>query len=86
MVFNVQVDDDTGRSRHRVTLQPAFYEKIRGADATAAQCIEAAFRFLLSRESRSDILPSFDLNVILLYFPDFETELPRFIEDLRKIR
>jgi len=78
-VFNVQVEDAGGKSRHRVTLSRMTYEKLTGGRCSQAQCVEAAFKFLLERESKSDILPSFDVNVIHLYFPDFEEALPRYL-------
>lgn len=77
-VFNVLVEDGGGRSRHRVTLSKSTYEKLTGGRFSHAQCVEAAFRFLLDREAKSEILPSFDVNVIHLYFPDFEEALPRY--------
>jgi hypothetical protein len=79
LVFTVEIDDGGGRSRHRVTLSDGTYKKLTGGRYTQEQCIEAAFRFLLERESRNEILPSFDLNVIHLYFPDFEESLPRYL-------
>lgn len=78
MVFNVLLEDGGGKSRHRVTLSQAVYQKLTAGKFTPLQLVEAACRFLIERESRSDILPGFDLNVIHLYFPDFEEALPRF--------
>jgi hypothetical protein len=78
-VFAVQVDDDSGSSRHRVTLSDGTYKKLTAGRFTQEQCVQAAFRFLLERESRNEILPSFDINVIQLYFPDFEESLPQYL-------
>lgn len=76
MVFNVTISDSAGSTRHRVTLKRETYERlVRGhAEATPQRCIEAAFKFLLERESKTDILKSFDINVINLYYPSFERE------------
>lgn len=79
MVFTVHVEDAGGKSRHRVTLSRNTYEKLTGGNCSQLQCVEAAFRFLLEREARNEILPSFDINVIHLYFPDFEESLPRYL-------
>jgi hypothetical protein len=78
MVFNVVLEDAGGKSRHRITLSRSVHQKLTDGRFTPQQLVEAAFRFLTERESRSDILPSFDVNVIHLYFPDFEEALPRF--------
>ena len=40
---------------------------------------EAAFRFLLDREAKEQILAHFDITVISRYFPEFERELPRYL-------
>ena len=79
MVFNVVVSDSAGKTQHRVTLSDATYRKLTGGDITPVECVEAAFRFLLEREAKSDILPSFDLNVIHMYFANFEKEFPNYI-------
>lgn len=78
-VFTVHVEDAGGKSRYRVTLSRGTYEKLTGGTFTQLQCVEAAFKFLLERESRNEILPSFDINVIHLYFPDFEEVMPRYL-------
>jgi hypothetical protein len=78
-VFAVQVEDDSGSSRHRVTLSDGTYRKLTAGRFTHEQCVQAAFRFLLEREPRNEILPSFDINVIQLYFPDFEESLPNYL-------
>lgn len=79
MVFTVLIDDAGGKSRYRVTLSNNTYEKLTRGNCSQVQCVEAAFRFLLDREARNEILPSFDINVIHLYFPDFEQALPRYL-------
>ena len=79
MVFTVEVKDAGGSSRHRVTLTDGTYRRLTSGRYSQSQCVQAAFRFLLERESRGEILPSFDLNVIHLYFPDFEEALPHYL-------
>jgi hypothetical protein len=56
---------------------------VRTADGgrhTPERCLEAAFRFLLDREPKESILGRFDLTVISRYFPEFERELPHYLE------
>ena len=77
--FDVLVGDEKGETRHRVTLAREYYEKLTRGACPPECCIEAAFRFLLDREPKEAILTSFDVTVISRYFPEFETELPRYI-------
>jgi hypothetical protein len=79
MVFNVAVSDSAGRTQHRVTLNDDTYRRLSGGKITPVACVEAAFRFLLEREAKSDILPSFDINVIQLYFSNFEKEFSNYV-------
>lgn len=78
-VFNVVLADSAGQTQHRVTLSEETYQRLTGGRVTPEKCIDAAFRFLLEREQKSDILPSFDVNVIQLYFSNFEKELANYL-------
>jgi hypothetical protein len=79
LVFDVVVAERGGTSRHRVTLTRADWTRLAGARAPE-RLIEAAFRFLLEREPKESILARFDLSVIARYFPEFERELPRYLQ------
>lgn len=78
--FAVTVRDDTGETRHVVTMAPATYQRLTGGRHTPARCIEAAFQFLLDREPKESILGRFDLTVIARYFPEFEQKLPAYLK------
>jgi len=79
MVFSVEVSDTAGRTQHRVTLMETTYQRLTGGRITPVACIEAAFRFLLERQSKGDILPSFDLNVLQLSHANFDKEFPNYL-------
>ena len=79
MLFSVTVSDSAGRTQHRVTLHDDTYQRLTGGNISPIACIEAAFRYMLEREAKTDILPSFDLNVIQLYFPSFEREFHNYL-------
>jgi hypothetical protein len=79
MLFNVVISDSAGKTQHRVTLTAATYGRLTDSKITPVECVEAAFRFLLEREAKSDILPSFDINVIQMYFSNFEKEFSNYI-------
>jgi hypothetical protein len=82
--FDVVVREGAGETRHHVTMAKGTYERLTGERLTGrhhtpAQCLEAAFRFLLDREPKESILRRFDVDVISRYFPEFEQTLPRYL-------
>lgn len=80
--FEVVINDDSGESRHEVTMSRQDFDRL-SEGASAEQSIEAAFRFLLDREPKEAILRRFDVSVISRYFPEFEAELPGYIAKAR---
>ena len=78
-VFSVTVSDSAGVTHHRVTLSDETYQRLTAGKVTPSECIDAAFRFLLEREAKSDILPSFDISVIQLQFSNFEKEFGNYL-------
>lgn len=78
--FEVTVRQGRGESRHEVTISAATLDRLTGGRQTAEACLEAAFRFLLDREPKESILGRFDVTVIGRYFPEFERELPRYLD------
>jgi len=76
--FEVQIKDTDGESHHEVTLARNTYERLSGERFAPETCVEAAFRFLLDRESKDSILARFDVERIAHYFPEFERELPEY--------
>jgi hypothetical protein len=77
--FEVVVRDESGETRHDVTMAEETYVSLAGEHDVPERVIEAAFRFLLDREPRESILSRFDVTVISRYFPEFERELPRYL-------
>jgi hypothetical protein len=78
--FEVVVTEGGGESRHHVSMARETWERLAPAGQEPARCVEAAFRFLLDREPKESILGRFDITVISRYFPDFERELPNYLE------
>jgi hypothetical protein len=78
--FDVRVEENSSETQHRVTMTRSDYRKLTGGRVTPAQCIEAAFKFLLDREPKESILSRFDVTVISRYFPNFREELPKYIQ------
>jgi len=78
--FEVVVREGVGETRHHVTMSRETCERLTAGRHTPERCLEAAFRFLLDREPKESILGRFDLTVISRYFPEFERELPHYLE------
>ena len=78
--FEVIVREGEGETRHNVTMSREMSERLTAGRHTPERCLEAAFRFLLDREPKELILGRFDLTVISRYFPEFERELPHYLE------
>ncbi len=78
LCFDVRVGEAGGATRHRVTLSKADLARLGGV--APERLIEAAFRFLLDREPKEAILARFDISVIARYFPEFERELPNYLD------
>ena len=79
MVFSVTVSDSAGRTQHRVTLHDDTYHRLTAGRVTPLACVEAVFRFLLERQTKGDLLTSFDVNVLQLSHPRFEKEFANYL-------
>ena len=68
-------------TQHTVIVTDADLRRLSGPAATPEQLLRASFRFLLVREPNTSILSQFELPVIARYFPEFEREIPRYLEE-----
>jgi hypothetical protein len=83
MIDVQQIDDSTfevtvkGRvtTKHSVTVDPSYYEKLSGKRIPPATLVEKSFEFLLEREPNTSILRRFNLSVISQYFPEYESTI-----------
>ena len=75
--FLVRVKDGDEVVSHVVTLSGADYERLGGNYRSPEAFVEACFRFLLARESKEDILGTFDVSQIGGYVPEFEAEIDK---------
>jgi hypothetical protein len=78
--FEVLVREGRGESRHEVTIAAATQDRLTAGRHSPEALLEAAFRFLLDREPKESILGRFDITVIGRYFPEFERELPSYLD------
>ncbi len=64
-----------GMTRHRVRVSRSDLARLAPGAPDPEDLVRASFRFLLEREPKESIRPSFDLTVIGRYFPDYEREI-----------
>jgi hypothetical protein len=79
MQFRVTVSSGGTSSNHEITVATRDHQRLTASLYPPAQLVESAFLFLLDREPKEAILPSFDLSVISRYFPEFEEQLPIYL-------
>jgi hypothetical protein len=75
--FSVQVSEQGSHTRHAVTLSEHDYARLGTGYASPEEFVHACFGFLLARESKEQILSTFDVSVIPRYFPEFENQIRR---------
>lgn len=77
--FEVTVSEGGGSTQHNVTVSRADFGRLSPNDETGEELMKAAFRFLLDRESKESIMSSFDITVISRFFPEFESEIGKYL-------
>lgn len=75
--FRVTVTDGNGSSTYAVTVSPEDFHRLGRNFHALDEFVRACVAFLLAREPRESILPSFDVSEISRYFPEFEDEISR---------
>jgi len=73
--FVIVVREKETQSQHLVTVDDAYYQSLTQGQITKEDLIRKSFQFLLQREAKESILPSFNLQVIKRYFPEYEDEM-----------
>ena len=84
-LFEVTVSDGRGTSRHELTVSAGDQARMTQEEFSAEDLLDAAFRFLLDRETKESILGRFDITTISRYFPEFESEIGRYLADERTV-
>jgi hypothetical protein len=74
---DVVVGTDPAATRHTVMISQADLQRYAPGHYDPEKLVTASFAFLLAREPRESILPSFELPVIERYFPGYEAEVRR---------
>ncbi len=76
--YSVTVTEAGSSSRHEVTAEEGDVARF-GRGCTPEALIAASFRFLLDREPKESILPSFDLSIIERYFPEYPSRIGDYL-------
>ena len=73
-------DGDRTLSRHRVEVDRVDLADLAPGQTEPSGLVEAAFAFLLERESPNSILATFSITEIGRYFPGYEADIRRRVE------
>ncbi|MCH7529707.1 hypothetical protein IIB50_01160 [Patescibacteria group bacterium] len=69
--FSVRVEE----KKYSVELTEDYWKQLTGTSATPEKLVEQSFSFLLMREPKESILPTFNLKQIQSYFSDYEEKI-----------
>jgi hypothetical protein len=75
--FQVEATVDGRRHAWRVGVPRQLSDRLAADPETVAK---GTIAFLLDREPPGSILTAFDCSVVPSYFPDYEAELPRYLQ------
>ena len=75
--YSVRVREGDSSTVHVVTVASHDLERLGARYPSSEAFVTSCFDFLLEREPKESILPSFDVSVIGGYFPEFERVISR---------
>jgi len=73
--------DSGSKTRHKVSMEKEYYEKISNGVIGPADFVKKSFEYLWMREDKDSILKEFDIKQIREYFPEYETEIKKTISE-----
>ena len=74
--FRVRVAEGASSTTHDVVVPPETIARL-GWSGTPEELLRGSFEFLLRRERKESIFPSFTIDVIGRYFPEWEAAARR---------
>ncbi|HMH11064.1 MAG TPA: hypothetical protein VK553_10160 [Candidatus Nitrosopolaris rasttigaisensis] len=77
LVEVTESDGSGSQTRHEVSMDKVYYEKISAGIIGPEDFVKKSFEFLLKREDKDFILKEFNVRQIREYFPEFETEIKK---------
>ena len=78
--YHVEVTESDGsgsQTRHKVSMDKEYYEKISNGIIGPEDFVKKSFEFLSKREDKDSILKEFNIKQIREYFPEYETEIKK---------
>src|SRR5712691_2385113 len=82
--YHVEVTERDGsgsQTRHKVSMDKEYYEKISNGIVGPEDFVKKSFEFLSKREDKDSILKEFNIKQIREYFPEYQTEIINTIRD-----
>jgi hypothetical protein len=81
LVEVTESDGSGSQSRHKVSMDKEYYEKISNGIIGPEDFVKKSFEFLSMREDKDSILKEFNIKQIGEYFPEYETEIKKTIRE-----
>jgi hypothetical protein len=81
LVEVTESDGSGSQTRHKVSMDKEYYEKISTGIVGPEDFVKKSFEFLLKREDKYSILKEFNIKQIREYFPEYETEITKIIRE-----
>ncbi|MFZ0894718.1 MAG: hypothetical protein WAZ77_09465 [Candidatus Nitrosopolaris sp.] len=81
LVEVTESDGSGSQTRHKVSMDKGYYEKISNGIIGPEDFVKKSFGFLLRREDKNSILKEFNIKQIKEYFPEYETEIKQTIHE-----
>ncbi len=79
LVEVTESDGSGSQTRHRVSMDKEYYEKLSNGIIGPEDFIKKSFEFLSKREDKDSILKEFNIKQIREYFPEYEAEIKKTI-------
>lgn len=80
-VFEVLVGEGDDMTRHKITVDKNYWQKLTKDEEDPQELVRRSFEFLLAREPKESILSEFNLKVINNYFPEYEQEIRKLLQN-----
>src|SRR5947208_6467898 len=81
LVEVTESDGSGSQTRHKVSMDKEYYEKISNGIIGPEDFVKKSFEFLSMREDKVSTLKEFNIKLIRECFPEYETEIKRTITE-----
>ena len=81
LVEVTESDGSGSQTRHKVSMDKEYYEKISTGIIGPEDFVKKSFEFLLKREDKDSILKEFDIKQVGDYFPEYEAEINNIMRE-----